>query len=86
MKTDNAGSPFGRILELPKNSHETLVLALEEYRGHRLLSARVYYDHPETGELRPTQKGFAVNVQLLPQLADGIAAALHKARSAGLLK
>ncbi len=41
---------------------------MTEYKGHKLIDLRIYYE-PEDGEdLRPTKKGITIDVGLYPEL------------------
>lgn len=65
---------------IPKNAREELRVSLEEFKGHRLLTLRVWYE-AEDGTRRPGKQGIAIRQELLPELLK----ALHKAeRKAGL--
>lgn len=68
------------IATLPKNSNERLQVTLTEFHGHRLASARVFYD-AGGGEWRPGKAGLNIRVEQLPGL---IAALQIAAREAGV--
>ena len=73
------------IATLRKNSTEEIRVGLDEYKGHDLISLRVWAD-PYAGDERvPTKKGLSVNVRLLPELIAALREAEALAREAGLL-
>ena len=59
-------------------------VTLSEYEGRPLISVRVYCTGTD-GIDRPTTKGVAMGISKLPELAAGLAKALEKARTLGLL-
>ena len=64
------------VAEFVKNSTEKLRVSLTEYRGHSLCNVRIYYEDGD--EYKPSRKGVAFNVALLPELEK----AIRKARAA----
>ena len=70
-----------------KNAIEELHVGISEYRGHYLISCRIWanYDSP-LEEKRPTKKGFALAVAKLPELIEALQKAEAEARAAGLLQ
>jgi hypothetical protein len=63
-----------------KNSLEEVRVSISEFRGHNLVDVRVFADFDgRGGEPRPTKKGIALKVELLPDLI----AALQAAQEAG---
>lgn len=72
------------IRSLDKNTREKLRVALDEYRGTRLLDLRVTVELTSSSGIQtPTKKGVAINVALLPQLRQALADAEVKARELG---
>jgi hypothetical protein len=56
------------IHQFPKNATEEVRASLTEYKGHKLIDLRIYYE-PEGGEeRRPTKKGITIDVGLYPEL------------------
>ena len=54
--------------QFPKNATEEVRASLTEYKGHKLIDLRIYYE-PEDGEdRRPTKKGITIDVGLYPEL------------------
>ena len=64
-----------------KNAVEEVRVVLSEYRGHDLVSVRIWanYDSADS-EKRPTKKGVALRVEQLPELI----VALNEAQMAQL--
>lgn len=73
------------VAEIPKSSRETLRIELSEFKGHQLVSLRLYVPKGDNGEMVPTPKGITFKVDLLPQVAKAIAQAEKEARESGLL-
>lgn len=67
-----------------RGRNESVHVALSEYEGHNLINVRVYSTGTD-GVDRPTQKGIAMSVRKLPELADALNRALTKAREIGLI-
>jgi hypothetical protein len=63
---------------------ESVHVALSEYEGHALINVRIYATGTD-GIDRPTQKGVAMSVRKLPELARALANAESRARELGLL-
>jgi hypothetical protein len=60
------------IFELPKNSRETIRFSLAEYKGHRFVDLRIFFN--DGGEdPAPTRKGLAVSPILWPQFKTALA-------------
>jgi hypothetical protein len=70
---------------IEKNQREQLRLSIDEYHGHRLLSARVWYRPEGTEELRPGVGGWAINIARLPEIAAALEALAVDADAKGLL-
>jgi Transcriptional Coactivator p15 (PC4) len=73
------------VAEVPKNSREVLRVELTEFKGHQLVSLRIWYRPEDDQDLRPGNKGFAMRVEKLPELAAAIDRAIEMARAEGLL-
>ena len=59
-----------------KNSLEEVRVSISEFRGHKLVDVRVFADFDGSGgEPRPTKKGVALKVELLPDLIAALRAA-----------
>ncbi len=61
-----------------KNSREEIRLTLDTFKGVELVNIRVWY-RGDDGDYRPSKKGVAFKLDLLPQ----VIAALHKAQKGG---
>lgn len=63
--------------EVRKNSVELIRVIGTEYKGHRFVDVRVYYED-ENGEYRPTKKGIALGPEtiepVIELLRDGVKA------------
>jgi hypothetical protein len=62
--------------EFTKNAREIVRVTPTVYEGHELIDIRVYVNNRSTGELGPTRKGIALNVDLVPELIDALTWAL----------
>ncbi len=56
------------MYQFPKNATEEVRASLTEYKGHKLIDLRIYYEPEEGGERRPTKKGVTIDVGLYPEL------------------
>uniref|UniRef100_UPI003B5184F1 transcriptional coactivator p15/PC4 family protein n=1 Tax=Roseovarius indicus TaxID=540747 RepID=UPI003B5184F1 len=72
------------IATIRKNAREDLRVTLEEFRGHQLLSLRIWFD-AEDGEQRPGKQGVAIRLDLLPHLRKALSDAEQEARKSGFL-
>jgi len=64
---------MGDVLhQFPKNASEEVRVSLTEYKGHKLIDLRIYYEPEEGQERRPTKKGITIDVGLYPELKKGI--------------
>jgi Transcriptional Coactivator p15 (PC4) len=64
--------------------HDAVVVSLTTFEGHNLVDVRQHFMNKE-GKLQPTQKGLAIVVLRLPDLAKAVTKALAKARELGLI-
>ena len=64
--------------------HDAIVVSLSTFEGCNLIDVRQHY-MTKDGRLAPTQKGLAMVVLRLPDLAKAITKALAKAQELGLL-
>lgn len=53
---------------IPKNSREEIRVGFDEYQGRQLVSLCVCFE-ADDGDMRPSRKGLAFRVELLPQVA-----------------
>jgi hypothetical protein len=73
------------IATLQKNSQESVIIALDEWKGHHLVDLRVYARYATWEEPKATKKGVALRVEQLPSLIEALQAAATEARRRGLL-
>jgi hypothetical protein len=71
------------IAAWPRNSRETIMVRLDNYKGRDTVDTRCWYVGTE-GELKPG-KGLTLSVRHLPELSAALAKALEAARSHGLV-
>ena len=62
------------ICEIDKNMKEKIRVSVEEFRSHRFIDCRVYFED-DTGTWIPTKKGIALNGECI----NHVVAALQKA-------
>jgi hypothetical protein len=72
------------ILQFRRNSREIVKVDLNEFKGRIVVDARTFY-LDEHDYARPTKRGLTLAVGHLPQLVNGLVAALNRARELGLL-
>jgi hypothetical protein len=73
------------IARIRKNPTETVVVALDQFRGVDLVDVRIFAAYGEDGDPRATKKGVALKVEHLPALTKALADATAEARRRGLL-
>ncbi len=54
--------------QFAKNATEEVRVSLTEYKGHKLIDLRIYYEPEDGEERRPTKKGITIDVGLYPEL------------------
>lgn len=65
--------------EFPKNSRETVRVAVGDYKGHALIHVRAWTENTKKpGSLIPTRNGLSLRRELIPRLIE----ALNKASAA----
>ena len=57
--------------EIRKNKSEVIRIQLKEYKEHKLIDLRVWYEDEE-GEYKPTKKGISFNTHLSINVANAI--------------
>ena len=78
QKTPLAGGADGTafdgkiIAEIPKNQREVYRVVARTFKGYRLVDIRVWFDDPDTGELRPG-KGVSIKLETLPEIVKALA-------------
>lgn len=60
------------IHQFAKNAAEEVRVSLTEFKGHKLIDVRIYYEPEDGGERRPTKKGITVDVSLYPELKKAL--------------
>lgn len=68
-----------------KNAREFLRLSVDEFKGHTLLSARLWFKPSDGGDLRPGRDGWALSIEKLPDLVRALQQIEAHARAAGRL-
>jgi hypothetical protein len=68
-----------------RRRNESVRISLSEYEGHPLINVRVFCTGTD-GIDRPTQKGVAMAIGKLPELARALVKAEARARELGLLE
>jgi hypothetical protein len=71
------------LVTIPKNSTEEIRVGLDEYNGHNLFAARVWFERD--GKSLPGKSGIAFKLSLLPRFAEAVQAALAEAKKRELL-
>jgi len=54
--------------QFAKNATEEIRASLTEYKGHKLIDLRIYYEPQDGEDWRPTKKGITIDVGLYPEL------------------
>ncbi|GAB6035900.1 hypothetical protein JCM15519_04590 [Fundidesulfovibrio butyratiphilus] len=62
---------------------EEVQIALQWFRGRRYVDVRTWFPDKATGEMRPSQKGLALNLDQLGELLAGLAQAQALAEGGG---
>ena len=62
--------------EIRKNKNEVIRIQLKEYKEHKLIDLRVWYEDEE-GEYKPTKKGISFNRNLAVNMANAIKEVLN---------
>ena len=57
--------------EIRKNKSEVIRIQLKEYKEHKLIDLRVWYED-ENGEYKPTKKGISFNRNLSVNVSNAI--------------
>lgn len=72
-------------LRIRKNATEQVQIELSEYHGHQLVSLRVWWTPDDGTTWHPSKRGFALRVEVLPELLGALTALEADARRRGLL-
>lgn len=73
------------VAEWQRNSRERIRIALDQFNGRETIDVRTWWQDGD-GNWRPGRSGITLAVQHLPALADGLADALCRARTLGLIE
>ena len=73
------------IVTIPKNAREQIQVRVQEFQGHDLVAARVFY-HNGDEDWKPGRNGLTVKVGLLPDLLVALTKAEIEVKKAGLLE
>jgi hypothetical protein len=65
------------IAEIEKNTKEKIRVSIEEYKGHRFVDCRVYFED-EAGEWRPSRKGIALSADIIDEVIEALQKASKK--------
>ena len=65
-----------RPVTIPKNSREELRVSVDTFKGHRLLSLRVWFESDD-GTMRPGKQGVALRLERAADLAKAIQEVSH---------
>jgi hypothetical protein len=79
---DQSG-PDDPVYQFRKNAIEVVQARLSFFHGHQLVDIRAYYE-AEDGSFRPTKKGLAVGLDLLPELRAAVEALERAVAGRGL--
>ncbi len=60
------------VYQFAKNATEEVRVSLTEFKGHKLIDVRIYYEPEDGGERRPTKKGITIDVSLYPELKKAL--------------
>jgi|YNPNPStandDraft_1061719.scaffolds.fasta_scaffold04715_7 hypothetical protein len=56
------------VHQFVKNATEEVRVSLTEFKGHKLIDLRIYFEPEDGGDRRPTKKGITIDVGLYPEL------------------
>jgi len=56
------------VHQFAKNATEEVRVSLTEFKGHKLIDLRIYYEPEDGGDRKPTNKGITIDVSLYPEL------------------
>lgn len=59
------------LLTIQKNARDEIRITAEHFRGHNIISLRVWY-RDDAGEMRPGKQGIAFRVDLLPAIVKAL--------------
>ncbi len=56
--------------EVRKNAKELIRVEEREYKGHRFVDVRVYYEDEASGEYKPSKKGITLNSEVIEPVIE----------------
>ncbi|MBA4419405.1 MAG: transcriptional coactivator p15 [Syntrophus sp. (in: bacteria)] len=59
------------MTEIEKNAKERIRVSIEEYRSHKFIDCRVYFED-DGGTWRPTKKGIALNGESIKEVIQAL--------------
>ncbi len=68
------------IKEIEKNTKERIKVTLDEYRGYKFCSVRVYFED-DNGQWLPTKKGITLNGDTIDPVIEALQSASKKLES-----
>jgi hypothetical protein len=71
------------VCEWPRSARELIRVTLDRYGGREIVDVRTWYSDGAT--FKPGKSGISVAIKHLQPMAEGLAAALAKARELGLI-
>lgn len=74
------------VTEIQKNSREVLRVQLQTFKGHELVSVRVWYKERDDEAMKPGKNGLTIRVEKLPELHEAIGKAIEAAKREGTLR
>ncbi len=69
--------------QIDKNKQQVIRVTLSNFKGHDLVGLRIWFKAGD--DFKPSSKGIAINVRVLPQLIGMLEAAEKKAVELGVL-
>jgi hypothetical protein len=66
------------IGEIQKNQKEKIIVSTNEYQGHKYVDLRVHFEDETSGEYRPSKKGVALSLKVIPDVVEMIVKAAEK--------
>ena len=69
-----AGDREGVVARIPLSGGRAVCFAITKWQGVTKADVRLHFANGDSNELRPTKKGFRLNLALLPELERGLEA------------
>jgi len=60
------------MAEFDRSATEKIRVQVREFKGHRYIDARIYYQDEETKEWKPTKKGLTLNLETSTLLREAL--------------